>query len=119
MSSRTVDIYNPKTIRSTMGSIYRIPFLYENDLAESIRKLQEKKIAVYAAHLQGAKIYDACTYRSGTAFLIGNEANGLREETAARADASVKIPMAGKVESLNAAVAASILLFEAARQRRK
>ena len=106
MSSNSVDIYNPKTIRSTMGSIYRMPFLYTEQLTEVIGKLREKKITVYAAHLRGAVI------------LIGNEANGLREETADTADVSVKIPMAGKVESLNAAVAASILLYEAARQRR-
>ncbi len=118
MSSNSVDIYNPKTIRATMGSIYRMPFLSAEQLTEVIRKLQEKEIAVYAAHLRGAVIYDTCDYKRGTAFLIGNEANGLREETADAADASVKIPMAGKVESLNAAVAASILLYEAARQRR-
>lgn len=118
MSGNTVDIYNPKTIRSTMGSIYRMPFLYTDDMKETIRKLREKGTAVYAAHLQGAKVYDTCSYRGRTAFLIGNEANGLREETAACADASVRIPMEGKVESLNAAVAASVLLFEAARQRR-
>lgn len=118
MSGSTVDIYNPKTIRSTMGSVYRMPFCYADSLEEVIGKLQEKGIAVYAAHLRGAAVYDVYDYRRGTAFLIGNEANGLREETAAQADASVKIPMAGKVESLNAAVAASILLFEAARQRR-
>lgn len=118
MSSNSVDIYNPKTIRATMGSIYRMPFLSTEQLTEVIRKLQEKEIAVYAAHLRGAVIYDTCNYKRGTAFLIGNEANGLREETADASDVSVKIPMAGKVESLNAAVAASILLYEAARQRR-
>lgn len=118
MSSNSVDIYNPKTIRSTMGSIYRMPFLYTEQLTEVIGKLREKKITVYAAHLRGAVIYDTCDYLRGAAFLIGNEANGLREETADTADVSVKIPMAGKVESLNAAVAASVLLFEAARQRR-
>lgn len=119
MSGGTADIYNPKTIRSTMGSVYRMPFLYVEDLTETIGKLQEKGITVYAAHLQGAKIYDECGYRGKTAFLIGNEANGLRDKTAACADVSVKIPMEGKVESLNAAVAASVLLFEAARQRRR
>ena len=58
-------------------------------------------------------------YTGPSGFLIGNEANGLTEETAALADAWVRIPMAGKVESLNAAVAASVLLFETARQRRQ
>ena len=85
----------------------------------TIEELRRKNITVYAAHLQGAKDYDMCDYRSGTAFLIGNEANGLRKETTEKADTAVKIPMMGKVESLNAAIATSVLLFEAARQRRK
>lgn len=118
MSSRTADIYNPKTIRSTMGSVYRIPFLYVEDLPSAIRRMKERGVSVYAAHLEGTAVYDACCYQRGTAFLIGNEANGLREETAACADALIHIPMEGSVESLNAAVASSVLLFEAARQRR-
>ena len=119
MSGGTVDIYNPKTIRSTRGAIYRVPILYTPDLGGTIEELRRKNIIVYAAHLQGAKDYDMCDYGAGAAFLIGNEANGLRKETAEKADIAVKIPMKGKVESLNAAIAASVLLFEAARQRRK
>lgn len=119
MSKETVDIYNPKTIRSTMGSIYRVPFLYTNDLKEMINRLEKDGITTYAAHLQGEKFYDEYAYQSGTAFLIGNEGNGLRRETAEQAGAYLKIPMEGKVESLNASVAASVLLFEAYRQRRQ
>lgn len=119
MSANTVDLYNPKTIRSTMGSVYRVPFLITQDMGGTIEALRKKKIAVYAARLQEAANYNDCNFTDGSAFLIGNEANGLREETAKKADAAVRIPMAGKVESLNAAVAASVLLFEAARQRRE
>lgn len=118
MSSSTVDIYNPKTIRSTMGSVYRMPFVYTTDLKGTISRLKQEQISVYAAHLQGTRFYEECDYRKGTAFLIGNEGNGLQEETAKLADTYIKIPMAGKVESLNAAVAASVLMYEAARQRR-
>lgn len=118
MSSRTVDVYNPKTIRSTMGSVYRVPFLYTDDLCETIRTLKEHDISVYAAHLGGTKYYDEYDYRRGTAFLVGNEANGLKEETAGYADDMLRIPMEGSVESLNAAVASSIILYEAYRQRR-
>lgn len=118
MSSRTADIYNPKTIRSTMGSVYRVPFFYVESLSSVIMKLREEEVAVYAAHLGGVAAYDEYNYRKSTAFLIGNEANGLREDTAACADALIHIPMEGKVESLNAAVASSVLLFEASRQRR-
>ncbi len=119
MSSRTADIYNPKTIRSTMGAVYRVPFLYAEDLSSIIKLLQERGTAVYAAHLGADNFYDAYDYQKSTAFLIGNEANGLRDETAGCADTLLGIPMEGKVESLNAAVAASILLYEAYRQRRK
>lgn len=118
MSGRTVDLYNPKTIRSTMGSVYRVPFLYTDDLCGTADLLRKHHINVYAAHLEGKDDYDVCDYRCGTAFLIGNEANGLREETAGHADKRIRIPMEGKVESLNAAVASSILMYEAYRQRR-
>lgn len=117
MSSQTVDIYNPKTIRATMGSVYRVPFLYVEDMAAAIGALREKGIHVYAAHLQGQTYYDSFDFREGTAFLIGNEGNGLRQETARLADSYLKIPMEGQVESLNAAIAASLLVYEAHRQR--
>ena len=118
MSSHTVDIYNPKTIRSTMGSVYRVPFLYTDDLCGTVRVLQKHGIRVYAAHLDGDGFYDRHDYCRGTAFLVGNEGNGLRQRTANCADELIRIPMEGKVESLNAAVASSILLYEAYRQRR-
>ena len=118
MSSQTVDIYNPKTIRSTMGSVYRVPFLYTDDLCGTIHVLQKHDIRVYAAHLGGTRFYDGHDYCRGTAFLVGNEGNGLRRETADCADELIRIPMEGNVESLNAAVASAILLYEAYRQRR-
>lgn len=119
MNQSTVDIFNPKTIRSTMGSIYRMPFLYAKDLETTIKELQKQKITCYAAHLKGKKTYDEVSYQEPTAFLIGNEGNGLSEQIAALADTYIKIPMEGKLESLNAAMAAGILMYEVNRQRRK
>ncbi|MDO4600141.1 MAG: RNA methyltransferase [[Ruminococcus] gnavus] len=119
MSRDCVDIYNPKTIRSTMGALYRMPFVYVEDLRETILSLKEKKIRSYAAHLDGKNTYDKEDYRKGTAFLIGNEGNGLRKEIADCADTWIRIPMCGQVESLNAAVAATVLMFEVSRQRRE
>lgn len=119
MSRDTVDIYNPKTIRSTMGSVYRMPFLYAEDLPGLLDELKRYGIKSYAAHLGGKNDYDEEDYCSGCAFLIGNEGNGLRDEVSEKADVLVKIPMCGQVESLNAAIASSVLMFEAARQRRK
>lgn len=113
MSKGTVDIYNPKTIRSTMGSLYRVPFLYMEDPAQTVRQLKQSGVRVYAAHLKGTKSYREAGYEAGTAFLIGNEGKGLTEETAALADEYIRIPMQGKLESLNAAVAAALLMYEA------
>ena len=118
MSRETVDIYNPKVIRSTMGSVFRVPFLYADDLFEALRELQKKGVRFYAAHLEGASVYDEEDYQAPCGFLIGNEGSGLSREITAFADARIRIPMEGEVESLNAAVAASVLLFETARQRR-
>ena len=118
MSSDTVDIYNPKTIRSTMGSIYRMPFFYTNSLSEVIGELQSRKISCYAAHLKGKVDYDVPDYRAGTAFLIGNEGNGLSEKLSEMANEYIRIPMCGKVESLNAAAASAILMYEVQRQRK-
>ena len=117
MSRDTVDLYNPKVIRSTMGSIYRVPFYYADDFAAAVHQVQQAGGSVYAAHLRGKNSYACQDYTKGTAFLIGNEGNGLREETAELADCYIRIPMEGKVESLNAAVASSILMYEAHRQR--
>lgn len=119
MSRNTVDVYNPKTIRSTMGSIYRMPFYYTPNLLDTMEELKQKGISIYAAHLKGKKAYYDLELTKATAFLIGNEGNGLRKETADQAQEYMIIPMEGQVESLNAAVASVILMYEAARQRRQ
>lgn len=118
LDGECADIYNPKTIRSTMGSIFRMPFCYTQDLEEGIRYLKKRGICTYAAHLEGKRVYDEEDYRRPCAFLIGNEGNGLRPEIADLADTYIRIPMAGEVESLNAAIASAVLMFEAGRQRR-
>lgn len=118
MTSQTVDIYNPKTIRSTMGSLYRVPFIYTDNLDKTVNTLKERGVTVYAAHLKGSSYYDGYDYTSPTAFMIGNESRGLSEEISARADKLLKIPMEGQLESLNAAVSSAILMYETSRQRR-
>lgn len=117
MSDKTVDIYNPKTIRATMGSIYRVPFVYAQDLPGAVRRMREKGISVYAARLDGETYYDSFCFQKGTAFLIGNEGRGLSGELTSCAESLLKIPMEGQVESLNAAVSAALLMYEAHRQR--
>ncbi len=119
INEKAVDIFHPKTIRATMGSIYRVPFVCVEDLPGTMDQLHRRGIRTYAAHLRGEKSYDAFSFRGGTAFLIGNEGNGLTEATAGRAENYLRIPMEGQVESLNAAMAAGILMYEAYRQRRR
>lgn len=118
MDSGTADIYNPKVIRSTMGSICRVPFVYVDHLAATLRTLKDSGVRLFASHLKAVHNYDQEDYTGSIGFLVGNEANGLSDEISSMADCYIKIPMEGKVESLNAAVASSILMYEAARQRR-
>lgn len=118
LTKNCVDLFNPKTIRSTMGSIYRMPFQYVEDALEFADMLKERDISVYAAHLEGKNSYDEEEYTGGTVFLIGNEGNGLSDGLAEKASHLIRIPMAGQVESLNAAMACGILVYEASRQRR-
>lgn len=119
MSRGTADVTNPKAVRATMSSVFRVPFCYAGDLSEALGELHRQGIMTCAAQMSGAASYDMLSYKKGTAFLIGNEGNGLRRETADAARQKLKIPMQGKIESLNAAMAAGILLYEAARQRRR
>lgn len=117
MSRGTADIFNPKTIRSTMGSIYRMPFLIVDDAVGFVKGLKARKICTYAAHLHGVHSYREEDYTKGTAFLIGNEGNGLTDAMAEAAECLIRIPMEGKVESLNAAIASAVLMYEAHGQR--
>jgi TrmH family RNA methyltransferase len=119
MSKGSADVYNPKVIRSTMGSIFRMPFIYVESVPEILKQLKDSGIHTYAAHLKGEKNYDKFDYTQPTAFLIGNEGNGLTKETADAADTYILIPMKGEVESMNAATSSAILTFEASRQRRR
>lgn len=119
MSRDTVDLFAPKTVRATMGSIYRMPFYVSEDLHATLHALRDAGVHIYAAHLRGEKFYDEPDYTGATAFLIGNEGNGLKPETADLADTYLRIPMEGCLESLNAAMAAGILMYEAHRQCRR
>jgi TrmH family RNA methyltransferase len=103
-----------------MSAIFRVPFLYTEDLPAQIAWLREQcGVKVLAAHLKASRPYDEADYAGPCAFLIGNEGNGLTDAAADAADARIHIPMDGNIESLNAAMAAGILMFEASRQRRR
>lgn len=117
LTAGTVDLFNPKVIRATMGSIYRVPFVCEENTELAVKKLRGHGISVFACHLEGKTYYDNVSFAGPSAFLIGNEGRGLTAASAALADLYLKIPMEGRVESLNASIAAALVMYEAHRQR--
>ena len=110
-SEGTVDVCNPKVIRSTMGSIYRVPVIYSAALNRDIDLLKKEGVKFLAAHLNGKDLTKGVDHGNRIAVMIGNEAAGLSRELSEKADELVRIPMKGQVESLNAAVAAAVLMF--------
>lgn len=119
MSRRTVDLFNPKVVRATMGAIFRVPFYYEENLCALIQQMKSRDIAVYGAVPGESVLYDEPDYTPGAGIVIGNEANGISGEVIQELSAGIRIPMEGGLESLNASVAAGVLMYEMARQRRK
>lgn len=118
VSKDTTDCYNPKVVRSTMGAIFRVKVIVQEDWEELKRKLKREKFEILATSLENdASIYDISYQKK--AIVIGNEANGVSEEWIKLADKKVKIPMLGKTESLNASVATSIIVYEYVRQKIK
>jgi len=113
----TVDLYNLKTIRATMGSLFNLPVIEVADPAALFTWLQAQGVKVYLTALTGAQLYDILDYTGPTAFVVGNEANGIDRALQRYANATVKLPLPGKAESLNVAIATGILLYEALRQR--
>jgi TrmH family RNA methyltransferase len=112
----TVSTWNPKAVRASAGSVFRVP-LISASVDECFEHLREAGVPVWATATRDAIAADRADLARPAALLIGNEGNGVPREVAALAGNSLTIPCPGPVESLNAAVAASVLLYEAARQR--
>lgn len=116
LTKGTVDIYNEKTIRSTMGSIFYIPIYYDDSKFTIIKKLKDKGVALVTTSLQESKNFFNENLKGKVMLAVGNEGNGISGELFNLADKKVKIPMPGGAESLNVAVASAIILFEKVRQ---
>ncbi|MDF2924091.1 MAG: methyltransferase [Paenibacillaceae bacterium] len=112
----TVDLYNPKTVRSTMGSLFHLP-VAECELARILPSARERGIRLVGTRLGASRHCYELDMRTSVWFLMGNEGSGLSPAVEAYVDTDIIIPMRGKAESLNVAVAASVLLYEAVRQR--
>lgn len=118
MGKGTADLFNPKTVRSTMGAIFRMPFIYASDITDIILNIKDNGYNVYGTAIEGSIIYDKADYTEGAGIVIGNEANGISDMVLGCITDRIRIPMEGGIESLNAAVAAAVVMYEAARQRR-
>ena len=117
LSKGCVDIYNPKVIRSTMGSIFHLPIYRNLNLMDLMEDFKNNNVKTLAAHLKGTSTPYKVDMTTACAVIIGNEANGLSDEISEIASDLVKIPMPGKAESMNAGIAGGILIYEAVRQR--
>ena len=112
----TVNPWNPKAVRASAGSVFRVPLLNVRE-CEALETLRISGIGVLTTTVEGAQVADRADLARPVALVIGNEGNGVPAELVAKADGAVTIPCPGPVESLNAAVATRVLLYEAARQR--
>jgi len=117
VSSDSVDLTNPKIIRATAGQWFRCPMQTSINIADDIRKLQAQGVKAIATLANAKKTYWDYDFNQPTLILLGNEGNGLSQELIEIADESVSIPQSDRVESLNVAICAALLLYEAKRQR--
>ena len=117
LSKGCVDIYNPKVIRATMGSIFHLPIYRNLNLMDLMEDFKNNNVKTLAAHLKGTSTPYKVDMTTACAVIIGNEATGLSDEISEIASDLVKIPMPGKAESMNAGIAGGILIYEAVRQR--
>lgn len=117
LSKGCVDIYNPKTVRSTMGALFHLPVIKIEDTLQTLSYLKEKKLNVISGYLDASKYHFDIDMRGGIVIVIGNEANGISDQVIQLSDYLVKIPIPGHAESLNAGIAAGIIMYEAVRQR--
>ena len=110
------DLYNPNLIRASIGAVFTVPTVCCGS-QEAIAWLKENNIKIYTAQLQDSSWYYDTDMKGGTAIVVGTEATGLTDAWREAADAHIRIPMLGELDSLNASVSAAVLLFEAVRQR--
>ncbi|MFO7814788.1 MAG: RNA methyltransferase [Halanaerobiales bacterium] len=108
----SVDVFNLKVLRSSVGSIYSLPFVKDIELKGLTKSLNEKNLVIYAADLNTDQDYNEIPYQKPLVLIIGNEARGIRPEILEIADQKVKIPLQDNIESLNAGVAAGVIMFK-------
>ena len=119
LSSDCVDLYNPKVVRSTMSSLFNIPICISKDSIKTVTLYKNNNISVVGSSPHTDKLIYSEDFTRSTMFVVGNEANGISDALLTMCTSCVKIPMVGHAESLNVATAATVLIYEAVRQRIK
>ena len=122
LTGRAVDLYNPKVVRSTTGSLFHVPIAVDVQLDAAVDRAREAGLRVLAADVSGRDLQEARSAGSldgPTAWVFGNEARGLDAEKLELADEAVRVPIFGRAESMNLATAASVLLYESAFAQRQ
>ena len=112
LSRDCVDIFSPKVLRATMGSIFRMPFSFAQSLPASLHSLREKGVPILSSQLDGNPFFERTEVFSSFVLIVGNEGNGISEPVKAEATHRFCLPMRGGAESLNAAVAAGIMMYD-------
>jgi len=116
ISKNSVDVFSPKVVRSSMGTIFNVPVVQETNILDLLKILKQKSIKTYALALQTENFLSQTKFENNIAFIIGNESNGISDEVLNNADKILKIEMLSTVQSLNAAIASSIAIYEGAKQ---
>ena len=116
LSKTSVDAYNPKVVRSTMGAIFRVKIIESEDLIQTLKNMKKHKFKIVATSLSGTENIYEMDYNKKV-IVIGKEAKGVSKEILDIADTKTKIPMLGKTESLNASVATGVMLYEYVRRK--
>lgn len=117
ISNTKADVYNPNVIRSSLGTVFTNNIAIGEGWQQVISFLKQNQISTFAAHLKATKMHFECNFNQATAILMGTESTGLPDEVLYECTEGIKIPMQGKIDSLNVSVSAGILIFEAIRQR--
>lgn len=113
-----VDIYNPKVVRATMGSIFRVAIYHEENAIETVKSLKEKGMKIFSTSLDESEDLQNVDFKESSMFIIGNESQGVSRPLNDLADKLIRIPMIGEAESLNVAIATSIIMYEAMKGRK-
>ena len=116
LSKTSVDVYNPKVVRSTMGAIFRVNIIEAEDLTSTLKNMKKHKYKIVATSLSGKENIYEIDYKK-IVIVIGNESKGVSKEILDISDSKTKIPMLGKTESLNASIATGVILYEYVRRK--